>query len=150
MSAWLVDKVHIDLIVGATEAGADPVVATKVGRMLWVENLKSIHARYPDTAEDPTGGDRPGPMGVTDEQIREYVYAEQPYRLTRSQLKYALACLDYQSCEHPEWPKSEARAFVVRELTMLADLPDAKYGSEEAGPWGWDATEVAKRTTAAA
>jgi hypothetical protein len=34
MSAWLVDKVHIDLIVGATEAGADPVVATKVGRML--------------------------------------------------------------------------------------------------------------------
>lgn len=141
MSAWLVDKVHIDLIVGATEAGADPVVATKVGRMLWVENLRSVADRYPD---DRSGG-RPGPNGLRDTQIFCYVYTEQPYRLTPSQLKYALECLDYQSCEHDEWPASEAHAFIERELELLGEMPDPTYGSEEAGPWGWDQEEVDKR-----
>jgi hypothetical protein len=140
VSAWLVDKVHIDLIVGATEAGADPEVATGVGRMLWLENLRSVAYRYPNDES----GSRPGPIGLTDVDVANYTYTEQPYRLTASQLKCALHCLNYQSCECNDYDESEAKAFIDRELP---EVPTPPYGTEEAGPWGWTQADVNQRAS---
>lgn len=86
---------------------ADHETTSRVGRMLWLENLASIAARYP---EDKSG-DRPGPCDLTDDDIAAYTYSLQtPYREPVMILK-ALDCYEYQSCEHPGWKTSEAWHF---------------------------------------
>ena len=54
MSAWIVSKDHIDLLVTAALAWeqAVPEQADHIGQMLWRENLESITYCYPD---DPDG-----------------------------------------------------------------------------------------------
>src|SRR3989304_3286724 len=96
MSAWIVSKEHIDVMIATgmqygrhgwqgnlnwsvREEGDGPTAyreltyesADEIGRMLWNENVRSIEARYPDTAES---GDYPGPVSFDPEQADEYVY----------------------------------------------------------------------------
>jgi hypothetical protein len=56
----------------------------------------------------------------------------------------AIRCLDYQSCEHPEWASSEAKSYLDA-LTMacVVKLP----GMDDA-PWGIDITKVPAALTA--
>jgi hypothetical protein len=60
MSAWVVSRDHLDLLVTAALAWdltALPHV-DETGRMLWKENLLSGAYRYPANRD----GDRPGPL----------------------------------------------------------------------------------------
>lgn len=116
MSAFLVDKEHIDYLITAalefpqygckarwgetleiTEDTAD-----EVGRGLMIENARSFSYRYPD---------EPVPMP-------SYHYTRPKGRIDPVQVFKAIHCLDYQSCEHPGWKSSKAFAF-LQDLTTF-------------------------------
>jgi hypothetical protein len=156
MSAWIVDKVHIDLLVSlalfpdrhgesplrwftrAQEAREKPAFTPdEIGRMLWQENLRSVAARYPGDGD----GQRPGPTKFRDSHVRTYKHTEQPYQLTPAEGLQALACYEYQSCEHDGWEKSDAHRFCeILRSSLITRIP----GYAEA-PWGWTAKHVADR-----
>lgn len=156
MSAFVVDKRHIDLIVHAvihgTEDGehvwwSDSLLRQEIafclpnerdfgdelGQLLLDENVRSVRYRYDD-----------------DENMIPY-YARQPYcfeplpfRPTVVELLKALNCYIYESCEHPDWEDSMAYKIVmlIRNHAIYM-LP----GYEEA-PWEWTEDEVQKRIQA--
>jgi hypothetical protein len=133
MSAYMLDKAHIDALVATALDGPTDIPvqsgqwncytprfgedcrklqyndnsADVLGELLVKENLSSILSRYPDCAEDPSN--LPGPADS---------YWSAPYhfpigtkRLTIVQALKAIDCYEYQSCEHPEWENSFAHKF---------------------------------------
>lgn len=132
MSAYIVDREHVRYLVTAAaspvlfmhhghlawvwnidrEAGTyeradlrccDYDEAARVGQMVWAANVASVRHRYPDCDE------LPGPLD------RDYNYgAHRDSRLpvTSGRVLKACAGFEYQSCEHPGWPTSEAKAFI--------------------------------------
>lgn len=184
MSAYLVSAENIDaLVAGArqyldrpgttatwyTDAGtryefrlgvsdsetADGVYnKNTLGRMLWAENLASINYRYPDTIENPDN--MPGPIGVGLPEIMAYEYGPgfRSVNVDPLGLIGVIRGYEYQSCEHPGWHTSAARAFcqrltdaVVHELIertgangwtidSLADI-EGYYGGTATPAGGW-------------
>ena len=113
---------------------ADYREAARVGQMLWDENIRSVLHRYPqDTRET-----MPGPIGEDFAYDRhENPHSENfaPERVIR-----VIHRLDYQSCEHPEWPESEAYAFL--QALERAAVNRVLDGYEEAhGDGCWDVRE---------
>lgn len=88
--------------------------AALVGAMLWEENYKSVNYRYRESDAAP-----------------RYVHRDEPARSYNPiHVLKAIACLEYQSCEHPEWEASGARAFcealrmaAIRALPGYSDAP---------------------------
>jgi hypothetical protein len=136
MSAWIVSKTHIDALVqaGIEREMVRPEEADEFGRMLWAENLASIHYRYPDTREN---GEYPGPIDFTAEDVETYTYEPlEGSSLTAEGVVHAAAlCYDYQTCEHDEYTGSKAEQFA----NMLAKLTDRE---EIGGPWGIDTRDA--------
>jgi hypothetical protein len=134
VSAFIVDREHVDALVTlavkgpaaggywhgarwfrtvenmslADIVGADYSNADTLGQMLWTENVRSIHARYPDTLE---GGTYPGPCDFTPEDVMGYTWPMSGRQLTAIEGLKALDGYEYQACEHAEWPDSEAYRF---------------------------------------
>ena len=140
MSAWIVSKTHIDALV---HAGIDaecirPEEADEFGRMLWQENLNSIHARYADTAA--THSNYPGPIdfkGPADVDAYTYEPMEGGPGITLKApavVHYTAACYDYQSCEHAGWDGSRAHLFVGILMSLTSD--------KGKGPWGTDTRDA--------
>lgn len=151
MSAYMVSKEHIDALVATAVYGPtdnarpagygqtrwyaiyfdnpsrrlDYESASIAGEILVKENLSSIHTRYPDTLTNPDN--TPGPC----EQywLTEYAFPRDAKRLTTIQALKALACYEYQSCEHPEWSTSEAHSLCDR---MRHNLIGCLPGYEDA------------------
>ncbi|WP_436528284.1 hypothetical protein [Actinoplanes sp. HUAS TT8] len=117
MSAWIVDRDHLDLLLTAA-IDWDVITADQAdgtGRMLWKENLASVTYRYP---HDRDGG-RPAPHGFRDRDVDTYQYRPYPGRLDPDVVEAAAASLRYQSCEHPGWKDSPAARW-VNHLHQLA------------------------------
>lgn len=112
MSAWIVNRNHLDLLLTAALAWdlAVPEQADEIGRMLWAENLASVAYRYPDDSD----GDRPGPLGFHDENANAYWLRAYPGPVDPEVVATAATSLAYQSCEHPAWATSRARAWTTR------------------------------------
>ena len=157
MSAFMVSKIHIDLLIRVALDGprdnhkpggygqrrwyAPRLTynegelryerANAAGEMLIKENLSSIHARYPDTIENPEG--TPGP--IDQYWLKEYVYERPARHLTAVEAFKAISCYEYQACEHPEWETSHAHRFCqeFREC-LIGTLPgyeDAQWEYSE-------------------
>lgn len=133
MSAYMVGRENIWAIVDAWACakygGIGYQACASWGQTLWDENKHSVKYRYPDCE----GDDLPGPIGC------DFVYGKHEISIGKRkyspvQILKACHCLEYQSCEHPEWEDSQARAFLadVRE-SMERKVP----GYEEAS-WGID------------
>jgi hypothetical protein len=158
MSAFMVSKEHIDAIMAVIGHGPSDKAPTYLewkDRMEWAnilpkfdtaqaindlgdllirENLSSIHARYPDTIDNP---DRtPGP--IAQYWFTPYQFKAPPRVPTVVEAFKLLDCYEYQSCEHEEWPNSRA-CEVCRKLR--AALIPALSGYD-AAPWEWDTTTV--------
>lgn len=143
MSAYIVDKNHIDYLLEAAVTfergrfnwyhnqeqhqlkGYDDESRRAVGQMLWDENVKSVMARYPSDSPE----ELPGPGLPT--------YQYEPanvcwMKMDPVQVLKAVACYEYQSCEHAEWGTSSAQVFVhtLRGIAIRA-LP-----GYEAAQWG--------------
>jgi hypothetical protein len=116
----------------------DHETVERVGAMLTVENVRSVQYRYEDSSMDTL----PGPIAngwLTDALLGKYdwpAYGTGPVRIgtgprqltTVAALK-ALDCYEYQSCEHPGWEASEAKAFCD---SLRSSLIGALPGYEEA------------------
>jgi len=140
MSAWVVSKKHIDLLVsaglrygkeyalrweipvlpsgcaGSRERTLERASASSVGVMLWAENQKSVNHRYNQKDIEPELY-----------EFKRYGVEIDPVVVLKS-----IRCYVYQSCEHAEWEQSEARAFC--DALTLACLP--KLPGYDAAPWG--------------
>jgi|GEM_PF-453587 len=118
--------------------------ADRVGRMLWWENLRSVAYRYPDDCDigDEDAAGWPGPAGFTVYECETYTHRSRLFHLNPVHVLSAIKGYEYQSCEHPDWKTSEARAFCeeLRE-TMIRLLP----GYDEAP---WEITEAYFSTAA--
>lgn len=108
MSAFIVSDKHISYLLKAALTsrnefyfgGAIMTEQNKkdVGQMLLKENYKSVNFRYKD-AEQP--------------HDFEFSSVEKSYNPADPiQVLKAATCYEYQSCEHPEWVTSEAKAFI--------------------------------------
>lgn len=141
MSAWIVSKRHIDYMLSAGLA-RDPLrwcvpvgvpvpeggavewreltreTAGRVGVMLWAENFKSVGHRYGESA--------------TETKLYEFERFAGPVEPV--QVLKAVACFEYQSCEHDEWERSEAHAF----CEALRHAAINRLPGYEAAEWGID------------
>lgn len=145
MSAFVVSKAHIDYLVHAAQQAPGrscqgytmklgglhvDTQADEVGRALWQENVASVAHRYPRSTFG--GEDFPGPIGLDHESLALYscpVFPRLPFDPVGA-IK-ALQCYEYQSCEHPGWPTSDAKRFCEELLSWLIDaLP-----GYDAAPW---------------
>ena len=103
--------------------------AAEVGQMLWDECHASICHRYPDYGGSE---DLPGPIdqGFVYRQHRSTMHRE---RIEPVQTLKACDCYVYQSCVHPEWEASQAKAFIeaLRSAawTSLPGYDDAEWGA---------------------
>ena len=143
MSAFIVTAGHIDYLVSAAISANIPygsvtwarervtlANADTVGAGLWRANVTSVAHRYPRDTPD----ELPGPVPYTDPDT----YTFRQYRsVAPVQVLKALACFEYQACEHPGWPASEARAFCDRlRRAVISRLPgydDAAWEIDDRG-----------------
>ena len=143
MSAWIVSRDHLDLLVTAAVAWdlTDREHADEAGRMLWKENLASVAYRYPADRD----GERPGPVDFRDRHVDTYRFRCYPGRVDPEVVATAAASLAYQSCEHPGWPASAARRWVTRLREQasariagyLAEYGPVDPGRQAPGEQGW-------------
>ena len=120
MSAFVVDKKTVDLIVAAAAQLAsaeldNKMTLTEIGQHLLDECVRSVRYRYPDDEL----GDLPGsydqvaiadgaaPISVA-QWLTPYEYRPPLERIFREDLEEALSSYSYQSCEHPDWGESWA------------------------------------------
>jgi hypothetical protein len=96
--------------------------AGRVGAMLLAENVRSVNYRYDEDDWEPPYLFHPLP-GTPDPLV----------------VLKAIACLKYQSCEHPGWLASEARVFceALRSVAVVK-LP----GFFDAEGWPIDTREI--------
>lgn len=129
MSAWIVTKKHIDVLV--TWALNNNLVIDhkgqlykvsdnpdRVGLELWAENHRSVNYRYGENTPVP-----------------EYKFKESkraPIVVCKS-----IHCYDYQACEHESYEESFAYAFVIKALDVLLQQGyNGKHPEYEGAPWG--------------
>lgn len=158
MSAFVVGKAHIDALVavaiegpadrgprypgdgwygpswqdaaGAWQGRARSDHADAIGNMLTDENVASVSHRYPDDTLDTL----PGPEDRY--YIDGYQWARPWRKPTTVEALSLIACLEYQSCEHPGWETSRAYRFLNGlRVCLVSALP----GYSDA-PWEWPAT----------
>lgn len=143
MSAFVVDKSTISAIIdGALKNGARYRSTFKwyhnnewheltlsnadaIGQMLLNENIKSVSYRYQDSQVT----DLPGRTDAS--YIIPYKHPIFGKQYPVIQIIKLINCLDYQSCEHPEWDSSESKSFLDGlKNALICDLPgyeDSKW-----------------------
>ena len=103
MSAFIVSKKHIDIIVNALSGVDSPELhMDNTGQMLWEENFKSVNYRYNENSKCP-----------------KYVFKKPEKEYTPVEIAKFVHCYMYQSCEHDEWGDSDAKATANKLLTDL-------------------------------
>jgi len=142
VSAYMVDRNVIRFILATArhygvywqgvsfDHMSDDHIAT-IGQMLWDENLKSIEYRYPDCVGHPEN--LPGVIDETylfgPNDVASFAFGG----IDPVQVLKTCDCLEYQSCEHPEWEQSDACKFLTmvrhRAVSALPGYDDAKWGA---------------------
>lgn len=165
MSAYVVERYHIIYLVkaaenaairsrfplqwgssvdhrlrGRLEAGEAISKLVEIAQMLWDENRASVSYHYPD-------GKLPGPTNE-DYIIREEDFEKFQWIFTAAEVFRAIDCYQYQSCEHPGWRTSEAKAFTdalrVKWTHLLPGWDDAPWGAPK--PIGYEASRIMEQS----
>jgi len=152
MSAFVVSEAHIDYLIeaGLTLPGhygplrwfapgagtyqqrvreLRPDNASEVGLMLWAENHRSVSYRYDEVQATPA---------------YRFVHRYRPLRIDPVVVLKAVNCLDYQSCETPDWKQTEAYAF----LESLKETAIRRLPGYDGGP-GWSIEQPERQTATA-
>ncbi len=165
MSAFEVDKTHIDVLISAALQGSHG------GPLYWYhgeipntmpgEALPS-HENYLErlnTTRREVTSDNAGMWGalLVAENRRSVNHRynedeiEEPYEFTRYAGTFnavailkAISCYEYQSCEHPEWEASEAKSFCD---ALRTDQIHKLTGYDKAP---WEVTDASQVTIGAA
>ena len=153
MSAYMVDKAHVDALVRAAaerrmnyywepakdRTGSPWVKVTheerdRIGQLLTDQNRDSVSYRYPDDALT----DLPGPLSAW--WILPYRYDPRGPILTPVQTLKALDGYAYQACETPDWEATEAHAI----CDALRDEQIRHLPGYEAAEWAITAEMAAE------
>jgi hypothetical protein len=152
VSAWIVARAHIDvLVLAGVQLGVaydprseqpvrlGPELLAAVGADLWAENHASVDYRYD---EHSTPDPYPAPTAEV--------------LLDRVAVVKAVDCYVYQSCEHPGWSTSRAADYCTRlRAAAIHGLPQEPgrfsarlypVGYDDA-PWGIDDLAQAAATS---
>lgn len=148
MSAFVLSTEHISYLVraavkanirytvvtwGEERAKVEHNNADRVGAALLAENIKSVAYRYGDAERASLPGPVPTPVPS---QYHCSMLGMMTEKANPVQVLKAIACYEYQTCEHPAWETSQARQFCdMLRLAMIHDLPgyeDAEW--EITGP----------------
>lgn len=121
-----------------------PETADRVGAMLWSENAVSVSFRYGGEDYDTI----PGPDGFSALELAGYTYDRfttvdtpagpmvGPRKVDPVRVLHLIGRYEYQSCEHPGWHTSEAKAFVEvlyrRCVNMLPEVRAFSFYPEPA------------------
>lgn len=104
--------------------------AQAVAEMLYGENLRSVSHRY---SSDKSSATLPGSHDATF-TLRDFCRA---WDCDPVQVLKTIACLNYQSCETPDWEQTEAYAFLRAlknaAIQALPGYDDAAWGAPEEG-----------------
>lgn len=144
MSAYVIGRNHIEYLVNAamppaldclgsagyyhgTERHVIRDESTRIGQMLWDENIKSVLHRYTREA-------MPGPINEDSQYTHKpNTFWQMPVEPV--QVIKACHCYRYQACEHPEYYESEAEAFISwlidKACMALPGYDDAKWGAPD-------------------
>lgn len=142
MSAWIVSRAHIDVLVQALAEGehVTDVDPDEIGRTLWRENLKSVAIRYPGDTGD---GDRPGPISFRDEQVDTYTYRRPARRIEPTGVLYAISCYQYQCAEYEGWERTTGQQWLAPLRLALEAHPSVKLHPDFGEyPWGYEEKDV--------
>lgn len=141
MSAWIVSRAHIDVLVqglceGEHVTHIDP---DEVGRTLWRECLASVAARYPNDGD----GQRPGPIDFKDADVDTYTYRRPARKIELPGLLAAVGCYQYQSSEHSGWDDSDANRWTATLQDALEANPAVSaQRTHNDYPWGYEEEDV--------
>lgn len=120
MSAFICSKLHIQTIafnyvrhIEPNNFSSDRVL--QVSNILYKENIKSVNHRYREKTK--TSG-----WKTLDKKI-EPISLMQVYKLVQ--------CLDYQSCEHLQWPLSDAYKMLKQLETKIVPELEEYFGEKE-------------------
>jgi hypothetical protein len=94
--------------------------AVNIGRVLYRENCMSFLYRYP-SAKDDVNPDFP--IVNENDIVSVALYSDE--------IMDAIKCLEYQSCEHPDWEKSFSKKILDSILNSAREYPKRGYAS-----WG--------------
>lgn len=139
MSAFVVEKAHINAMVNAGLSSHDPLTwyhngewhqlngnEDAVCQMLLDENIRSVGERY----EDCEVTDLPG--RIDGDYLLPFRF-KLSYGLPIVQVFKLINCYRYQSCESDDWEQTEAFAFCdALESRLIRRLP-----GYEAAKWEW-------------
>ena len=136
MSAWIVNKRHIDLLVTALfkyelvdQSDGTP---DEIGQLLWAANFASVNYRRDEQDTMPA---------YTHESSSVQTLVGDHWLLLKQ-----IHCLRYKSCEYPAWEASRANILLCRlEYAVEKNLPLEKdergmrrYWKYNEAPWGID------------
>ncbi len=124
-----------ELLDGIASGPVNEEIANLSGRALLRECVASVSYRYPDDPADRLAGLYPG----YDPERYEWTDLGRP--LSAIECCKAIHCYEYQSCEHPGWEASGARAFCER---LRSSLVGGMAGYVDA-PWEWTPEEFQRR-----
>lgn len=167
MSAWVVSPDHIRLLLqaaidggstfyygwteGACAPGSwhlapdDTAALDEAARMLWDENVRSVSHRYPnDAPSELPAADCDSVEAAAGEFGWRPAYSRIVRKIEPVQVLKAVQCYEYQSCEHPEWHQSRAKAFCA----SLKDRMIMRLAGYDEAQWGFEAPPEPRRTTA--
>jgi hypothetical protein len=109
------------------------ITGDELGFILWAENVASVHYRYPGEDIDTLPGTYT--EQGQNEASQGYTFSRLGKLPTTIEAFKLISCLDYQSCEHPEWRESEA----FRILEALKDALIGCLAGYSEAPWEWAA-----------
>lgn len=154
MSAYVVDREHIMYLVEAARSDiggvrrldglrwrsgpalnelprdATPEECRRVAQMLWDANIHGVNCRYPDSEEGLPGPNEDYIIRAEDFRDRHWRQPFDPIQVLK-----ACQCYAYQTCEDPEWEKTEAYMFIkaLKEVATncLPGYEDCKWGAPQ-------------------
>lgn len=119
MSAWLLNKYEIDVLVHwLHKTGVSRQQPDSLGKMLWSENYRSIRYRYWDSADKK----RPS---YTYSTPKARHYPKTGKFFDPEDMDQALRLChfyDYQTCEHPQYDASRACRMIHKLMKVLENM----------------------------
>jgi hypothetical protein len=154
MSAFEVDKTHIDVLISAALQRVHGDTLNWIhGDLEWAGGWDAYQAAITKAKREVTK-ENAGTWGATlaaeNRRSVNYRYEEDeiedPYEFTEyaghfdpAKILAAISCYEYQACEHPEWKTSEAKSFCEALMhRMIRLLPG--YGQV------WEVTDASEVT----
>lgn len=121
MSAWIVSKAHIDVLVTglvrSEVVASEGLTPDQLGQALWEENHRSVNYRYGEHTPTP--------------EYRHEAHDVPPVVLAKQ-----VTCYQYQSCEHDGWMESPAKRWTDKLTLLLWARVDQSSPEYDEAPWG--------------